>query len=279
MLHRTLDRGLVGRAGALALLAPAHHDKERVVDRDTESDERDQELHDDRNVREAREGPDEQERGRDRHDRHQQRHQRHERREDEAKDDQRARTSDQNLEQHTAVAVAALAALRGTTKRLKTGDLDRRTANSDAVERFLGQPCFLLAQVKSCYKRDERQPVRRAPVIRDKRAITRRGVRGNTRVGQRCLHTRERRGEFLDDAGRVDRRSLRQRHHRHDRSDVAAVPVDLRHLHVGLERLATGQIELLRQRIRRRPNSAERHNRHDQPENHNKLLVAKNKTG
>ena len=46
VLHRVRDGGLVGRA-AEPLLAPAHDDEQRVVDRDAEPDERDQELDDD----------------------------------------------------------------------------------------------------------------------------------------------------------------------------------------------------------------------------------------
>ena len=48
-LHRAHDR-LVALEAVRALLAPAHDDDQRVVDRDAEPDQRDQELHDRRDV-------------------------------------------------------------------------------------------------------------------------------------------------------------------------------------------------------------------------------------
>ena len=85
-------------ARPLPLLAPADDDEERVVDRDPEPDQRDEELDDHGDVGDARERPDQQERRRDRDERHQQRHDRHERAEDEDEDEERAQRAEQRLD-------------------------------------------------------------------------------------------------------------------------------------------------------------------------------------
>ena len=61
MLHRLDDGCLVARAWAQALLAPAHDDEQRVVDGDGQADQRGEELHDDRDVGDGRQRPDQQE--------------------------------------------------------------------------------------------------------------------------------------------------------------------------------------------------------------------------
>ncbi len=73
------------------LVAEAEDHQERVVDRDPEPDERDQELDDDRDVRDVGEDPDEREGVEDRGDRDGDRHQhRRQRPEDEEEDHERA---------------------------------------------------------------------------------------------------------------------------------------------------------------------------------------------
>lgn len=74
-LQRPLDGDLVADP-APPLLAPAHHYEERVVDREPEADQHDQELDGDRHLGDLGERPDDQEGGRDRNCRHQQRHER-----------------------------------------------------------------------------------------------------------------------------------------------------------------------------------------------------------
>ena len=81
-----------------ALLPPAHDDDQRVVDRDAESDERDQELHDWRDVGHGRDRVDGQEGRHDRRDRHQQRKHGEERAEHERQDRERAQSAEERLE-------------------------------------------------------------------------------------------------------------------------------------------------------------------------------------
>ena len=106
--HGVADGDLVRDGSALALLAPADDDEERVVDRDAEPDERDEELDDHGDVGDAGERPDEQERRRDRDERHQQRHDRHERAEDEDQDEQGAERAEQRLDEHPGAARVAV---------------------------------------------------------------------------------------------------------------------------------------------------------------------------
>ncbi len=115
-LHRALD-GLVAAVAVGALLAPPRDDEQRVVDRDAEPDQRDQELHDRRHVGERGQAPEEQERGHDRDDRHQDRDDRQERREHEREHDQRAEPAEQRLEQHAGAVAAAGLALEGVEAR------------------------------------------------------------------------------------------------------------------------------------------------------------------
>jgi hypothetical protein len=84
----------------LALLAPAVDHQQRVVDRDAEADQRDEELHDEADVGEVADAEHAQERREDRHGGDDQRHERHERREHEQQDDQRAAGAQQRLAQH-----------------------------------------------------------------------------------------------------------------------------------------------------------------------------------
>jgi hypothetical protein len=88
--HRVPDSHLVRDVRTLPLFPPPHDDKQRVIDRDAETDQGDEELDDHRDVGDARQRPDEKEGRRDRDERHQQRHEGHERPEDEGEDDQGA---------------------------------------------------------------------------------------------------------------------------------------------------------------------------------------------
>ena len=98
-LHRD-DHGLLVVVAVRALLPPARDDEQRVVDRDTEADQRDQELHDEADVGERRQAEHEQERREDRDRGDDQRQQRQERGEDEEQDDQCTRRTEQGLGQH-----------------------------------------------------------------------------------------------------------------------------------------------------------------------------------
>ena len=89
---------------------------QRVVDRDAEPDQRDQELHDRRDVGDLREPVDGQERGHDRRDRHQQRHEREQRAEHEGEHEQRAEAADQRLEEHARAVAAAASGCASASK-------------------------------------------------------------------------------------------------------------------------------------------------------------------
>ena len=82
------------------LLAETEDHQQRIVDRDAETDERDQELDDERDVRHVGHCPDQREGVEDRRDGDEQRHRdRRQRAEDEEQDDQRSQSADQRLEQ------------------------------------------------------------------------------------------------------------------------------------------------------------------------------------
>ena len=76
-LHRD-DDGFVVVVAVRALLTPSRDDEQRVVDRDTEADQGDQELHDEAHVAERGQAEHEQERREDRDRGDDQRHQREE---------------------------------------------------------------------------------------------------------------------------------------------------------------------------------------------------------
>jgi hypothetical protein len=79
-------------------VAEAEDHQQRVVDRHAEPDERDQELDDDRDVRDVGQDPDQREGVEDRRDRDDDRHQhRRQRAEDEKQDHQAAEAADQSL--------------------------------------------------------------------------------------------------------------------------------------------------------------------------------------
>jgi hypothetical protein len=105
MGHR-LDQRRLDVVPFSQLVTEAEDHQQRVVDRDAEPDQRNQELHDDRDVRDVRECPDERERVQDRCNRDDQRHQhRGQRPEDEEEDHERAETADQRLEEDARPSV------------------------------------------------------------------------------------------------------------------------------------------------------------------------------
>ena len=161
---------VVRRARLLAFLAPADDDQQRVVDRDSEPDQRDQELHDHGDVGDAVSGQIEQERRRDRDDRHQQRDDRGERAEDEDEHEQRAECGEQRPEEHARSR--SLRVVAGCAERVEPGDPHACAADRDAGERLLREPRFRLALVdtatspgcrrarRSCGRRRRRTPGR-----------------------------------------------------------------------------------------------------------------------
>jgi hypothetical protein len=123
VLHRLLDRGLPARA-VRALLPPARHNEERVVDRDPEADEDEQKLDDRRDIGRLRQQQERHEARHDRDERHHQRHEREEGGEDEAQDEQGAEAADQRLDDHTRPLVISAAVLH---QRVDAGQSDGRS--------------------------------------------------------------------------------------------------------------------------------------------------------
>ena len=194
----------------LPFLAPADDDEQRVVDRDAEPDQRDEELDDHRDVGDARERPDQQEGRRDRDERHQQRHDRHERAEDEDRGRAARRAPPSSVSEQDAGAAASLSpaeARSASSPVTSTGG----AADGDAGERGLRLPGLGLAGVDAALGRDVDEREGGAAVVGDERPVAGRGVGRGPRLRQRRLDLRERRVELLADAGRVDGRALRER--------------------------------------------------------------------
>ncbi len=277
--HRVPDGDLVADSSLPMLLAPAHHDEERVVDRDPEPEQRDDELRGDRDVGDLGERPDQQERGRDGDRRHEQGHDRHERREDEREDDERAGARHQDLHENADARAGLLARGLGT-KRLEARHAHRRPAHGGPLERRLGLPGLLLARFDPTPRPDVDERERGTTVLGDEGTIPGRGIGGEPRARQCGLHSREGGVELLGDTGRVHRRPLGQRHDRDDRRDVASAPVDRRDLAVRLEGLPPRHgVELLRECVSRAPDRGEGRDRDEDPEADDQSLVGQNPFG
>ena len=173
------------------LVAEAEDHEQRVVDRDTEADERDQELHDDRHVRDVGEEPDEREgvenRGHGDRDRQQDRGQRSE---DEEEDHERAEPADERLDEEArATRVAVLVRLHD---RVVAGDVDFGARGQSALRR--SEDC-LGAALGVDVRRAGRVELHegRVPVVRDVRGAACREERARPRAGtclERSFHRR-----------------------------------------------------------------------------------------
>ena len=277
VLHRVPHRRLVRHVGPLPFLTPADDYEKCVVDRDAQPDQRDEELDDHRHVGDARDRPDQQERRRDRDNRHQQRHERHERTEDEDQDEERPQPRHQGPQQNPD-AVTLGVPCRGA-QRVEPRHLHRGAPYCHTGQRGLRLASLLLTGIDPTLGRDVDQGESRAAVVGHERAIAGRGIRRSHRARQRRLNPLQGRVKFRPDGGRVDRLPLRERHHRHDRRDVATGAVDRGELLVCLEALPSRHVELLRQSAARRPNRCERGNRDRYPETENESLVPEDPAG
>ena len=115
------------------LLPEPEDHQQRVVDRDTEPDERDEELDDDRDVGDVGQGPDAEERRQDRGHGGDQRHQdRRQRPEDEEQDDERADGTEQRLGEHARAVRAAL----GIEDRVDAGEVGGHPEGVEAAIAF-----------------------------------------------------------------------------------------------------------------------------------------------
>ena len=247
-LHRAHDRG-VALQSVRALFAPADDDEQRVVDRDAEADERDEELHDRRDFGDGRDAPDDEEAGEDRGDRHHDRHEREERAEHEGENQQRADTAEERLDEHAGPV--ATAALNG--ERVEAGDAHGRAGDGHAAEGFDRVFGGFGVVVEGLFGIERRVHDRegRAPVARDERAgVTRARVPRDARAGQCSAQPRFDAGELRSHGRRADGCAIGQRDDREQRRVVAAGAAELvRDLLVGDEAFATGDGELLFERF------------------------------
>jgi hypothetical protein len=163
-----------------ALLAPASDDQQRVVDRDTQTDERDQEPDDARDVGDRRQAQHDEEARHDRDQRDQQRNERQERPEHEREHEQRADGSEQCLGQE---AEPARLPRRGR-ERIEAAEADGRTCHGGAAQRRAQRPlCLRVLPEAVGLLRGIGDEERGAAVARDERAAARRGVRGDAAAG------------------------------------------------------------------------------------------------
>ena len=227
--HRLDERGLDVLALA-QLVAEAEDHQQRVVDRDAEPDERDQELHDDRDVRDVGQPPDQRERVEDRCDRDDDRHQhRRERPEDEEQDDERAETADHAFEQHARPAARAVGA--GLFERVVAGHVRpwcRPGARRPRPRGVVG--AALRVELRRSRRVDLHE--RRVPVLRDvSRRCARREVRARQRAGARLRGAVHR---------RLDRSALRRVARGVEDDDVRRADTDAERLQRALVRLVGG---------------------------------------
>ena len=271
--HGGGDGVLVGLA-LLELLAPAHDHQQRVVDRDAEPDQRDEELHDRRDLGDRRQAPEQQEGGQDRADRHAQRHQRQRRAEHEDQHDQRAEAADQRLEQH-ARTVVALA--RGVVEGVVAGDPQRRALDRDVAQRVAQVSLGIdvgAERVVAAGREDVDEG--RAPVLGDEGAVAGGGEAGHARVRHGALGLSLGAQQLRAHARALHGRALGQRHDRHQRQGLAAVAVDPQDLLAGLPALASGHAEALIERFGGRAGGDHPDDGQQQPAERDQALVTEN---
>ena len=201
-LHRDYD-GVVVLPSVVAFLPPSVDEQQRVVDRDAEPDQGDQELDDERDVHDVGQRQQQQERREDRYRRDDQRKEREERREHERQHGQRSDGAEHGLAEDARPAVVVAA----DGERLLAGDtgcgagrhrLLERAADSGGLQLGCGRRVEPVEDIR----------VRGAIVLRTECLVA--GVRlvDDTHVGHRRRH----RGETLADVGLVAGDGLPRRH-------------------------------------------------------------------
>jgi hypothetical protein len=214
--HRDDDRLVVLQAFR-ALLAPARHDQQRVVDRHPEADQRDQELHDERDVRHVGQREDQQQCRQDRDRRDQQRDEGQQRGEHERQHRQRAETADDRLQEDAGSAARLVFG-----ELLDAGQTDLRAGRQRCRQHLRGV-LGRLRRAEVVFLGGVEEGVRRATVGRDQARVVRARIVHDAHAG----HVRPHAGEGARELGLLaaDRSSRRRAHH-HDRGRlVAAVAV------------------------------------------------------
>ncbi len=176
--HRLDERGLDVLALSQLVTEPEDH-QQRVVDRDAEADQCDQELHDDRHVRDVGQRPDKREGVENRGDRDRDRHQHgRQRAEDEEENHQRAEAADQSFGEHARPVAPAGGGLDWVASGQVHGHagrdrcLQRGARRLDEVD---------TAEVGHSARVDRRE--RRVPVLRDVDVAAGREVGADARLG------------------------------------------------------------------------------------------------
>ncbi len=259
------NRGVVVRPGR-ALLAPAHHDEQRVVDRDPQADQPDEELDDEDHVRHLREPEQAQERGEDRDRGDQQRHDREQRAEHQRQDDQRPRRTEDDLREDAAVTAGG--------RRLE----NRYPGHDDGNARDRGRCGRCLHG-----RQGGGVGIRPTDDLRVENGHQRAGVGGRECAvagGSRGGHprarggARNRRDRVLERVGPVrGRRARRERDRQDQRIRVSAAAEVVDDLLVRLVRGLSGQPELIGQRVDRLRGRDAARDRHSDPEEHDQGAV------
>ena len=165
------DDGLVALGAAGPLLTPAGDDEQRVVDRDAETDQRDDELDDLADLDDLLQGADRQERREHRYRPDDHRQQGEEAAEHEREDDERPDTADHGLDQNPG---ALLRGRRTVRQQGGTGHAGRPSGRHARGQR----PAQRRAGIRPAEARlrgGVQQPERRPAVVRHERRVSGRG--------------------------------------------------------------------------------------------------------
>ena len=192
------DDGVVVVAAVRALLAPPVDDEQRVVDRDAEADQRDEELHDEADVDHVGAEQHDRERREDRHRGDEQRHEREERGEQEQQHGQRAEPAEQGLDEQAR----RLGVVGALGQQVVAGDAEVEAGVlagllEDRLHRDVG------ADVGEALERlrvDQR--VGRAAVVGEEHVVLGLGVVDHPGAGQRRLDVVEHRRDLRPAAPR-----------------------------------------------------------------------------
>ena len=255
MGHRLGERGLEVLACG-EFLAEAENHQERVVDRDAETDQRDQELHDDRDVCDVRQAPDERERVQDRGQRNRQRHRDGgNRSEDEEQDDERPTAADQGLGEH---ARAAAAAARRILEREQSRQVRRHAGRRVCRERRPNVfDVHVLGEVVLAGRIDLREGG--VPVLRQVHGVVRVHVGAHTRARIHCRRP-------VDGPLQVHLGDVAVRMEDRDERRPFPGPEGLQHFLVRLVRRVAGNRERLEPAMRDLGRGERAEDRQDHPE-------------
>src|SRR5581483_4255456 len=266
---RTLDR-LLARVPMRALLAPADDDEQRVVDRDAEPDERDQEADDAGDRHEAREAPDEQEARHDRAEPDDERHEGEQRGEHEGEHEQRANPAQHSLGED---AEAALLAAR-RVERVEAAYVHRPAGKAHPAQssrnRFRGGRVLTEAtRLRRRVGKDECRP----PVRGDERATRGRCVRRNPRLRHGTTHG----GVHSLERGAHGRRLHGfvplQRDNGDDRGAVATVAEASSDRRIGLVAFTARHRVLVAERVERLAGGEDADRGQPEPKEHHELAM------